>query len=358
MKKRTKRLGLIVAGVLLLALMLAGGAAADGRGCTDADVGSIVGATVNSATYDAGDDIITGVCIKSGSAMFDSTGHSGILVDGIYEDGCYEVSGVGTSEVAVVRIGAANLCQGISHIDVYAEPPPVIELFVGCAGWRVFVDGERVDIGFWAFPFVLEEAESDYWEVTINEPAKCLIEPEYTLENTCLGWAIYDQFQTLVDEGPWTLPFELEIAASTFVDYLILEPEECLVPPDGVIVGVSLGCGVPDGYGVVHQLQGGIAIDPEGGATVTFDGIGYTENTSLWPGFGEHEWSALANAGFILIGDDEGLFEINRLDCNIEPPIHPPTGTGDVSVAAVLLLSSLGVGGVITGVQLLRKRDA
>src|SRR3989304_751312 len=70
-------------------------------------------ATVN---LDVG-EIATGVCIKSGRNMFDGN-HSPVLGNGIYENGCYLVEGVGTSSVVVTRLGSGNDCQGISHIDV------------------------------------------------------------------------------------------------------------------------------------------------------------------------------------------------------------------------------------------------
>src|SRR5690606_29198955 len=48
--------------------------------------------TVNSGSG----NLVTGVCIKSGSNMFDDNQHSGVLGNGTYEDGCYTVSGVGS----------------------------------------------------------------------------------------------------------------------------------------------------------------------------------------------------------------------------------------------------------------------
>jgi hypothetical protein len=100
-------------------------ASASGGGCTDANVQGIGGDPV--ASHDAAPDIVTDVCIKAGTNMFDS-GHSGKLDNGTFENGCYQVSGVGTSKVTVERIGdEGRACQRISHIDVYtgiATPTP------------------------------------------------------------------------------------------------------------------------------------------------------------------------------------------------------------------------------------------
>ncbi len=113
-----------VAAMLAAALLLPGQhspASATGGGCTDADVSGIEGDPV--ASHDAGADIVTDVCIKSGTNMF-SGGHSGKLGNGTFEDGCYQVSGVGTSTVTVERIGEeSSTCQMVSHIDVYTGPP-------------------------------------------------------------------------------------------------------------------------------------------------------------------------------------------------------------------------------------------
>ena len=67
-------------------------------------------------------------------------------------------------------------CRSV-QVDYPEERTQEPELFVGCAGWRVFRGDVRVDIGFWTLPFVLESAESDFWEGTITEPKKCLQVP-------------------------------------------------------------------------------------------------------------------------------------------------------------------------------------
>src|SRR5690606_11017629 len=80
-----------------------------------------------------GGDGVDGVCIKSGGQMFNgSNGHSGVLGNGQYDGDpkpggagpsadCYEVSGVGTQVVTVVRNHDTNRCQDISHIDVVVK---------------------------------------------------------------------------------------------------------------------------------------------------------------------------------------------------------------------------------------------
>lgn len=75
--------------------------------------------TKDVVTVDVGaGNIATGVCIKSGSNMFDGNKHSAVLGNGTYENECYKVEGVGTQSVSVTRIGKGKHCQGISHIDV------------------------------------------------------------------------------------------------------------------------------------------------------------------------------------------------------------------------------------------------
>lgn len=81
----------------------------------------------DEVVVDAGaGNTVTGVCIRSGSAMF-TDGHSEVLGNGIYEENCYEVSGVGTQVVTVKRLRDARDCQGISHIDVLFSKKPITD---------------------------------------------------------------------------------------------------------------------------------------------------------------------------------------------------------------------------------------
>lgn len=68
-------------------------------------------------------NVVEGVCIKSGENMFGGEQHSQVLGNGIYEDNCYQVSGVGTQVATVTRLRDANDCQGISHVDVLFGKP-------------------------------------------------------------------------------------------------------------------------------------------------------------------------------------------------------------------------------------------
>lgn len=89
--------------------------------CEDAQVKSIESGSENEISYTASDDkTVVGVCIKSGVNMF-ADGHSGSLVNGDYEDGCYSVTGVGTSNVRVSRNKDGRYCQGLSHLDAYTQ---------------------------------------------------------------------------------------------------------------------------------------------------------------------------------------------------------------------------------------------
>jgi len=71
-------------------------------------------------TFTAGPgEIVDGVCIKSGDL------HTGVLGNGLHENGCYRVSGVGTRTVTVQRVGNPGPdCQGISHVDVLVSDEP------------------------------------------------------------------------------------------------------------------------------------------------------------------------------------------------------------------------------------------
>jgi hypothetical protein len=123
---------LILAAILAAAAIgfMGGGVSADGNGSPEDCEGgpSITGDP--EASYDAGDgNIVEGVCIKSGQL------HTDVLEDGTYEDGCYEVDGVGTQEVTVTRVGDESPdCQAISHVDLIlgscgapCDPPPCEE---------------------------------------------------------------------------------------------------------------------------------------------------------------------------------------------------------------------------------------
>jgi hypothetical protein len=87
--------------------------------CEDAQVKSVENGSENEISYSAASgNIVEGVCIKSGANMFGDK-HSESLGNGTYENGCYEVSGVGTTSVSVKRLKDSKDCQGISHIDIY-----------------------------------------------------------------------------------------------------------------------------------------------------------------------------------------------------------------------------------------------
>ncbi len=68
-------------------------------------------------TYDAGTNIVDGVCLKAGN----TEKHTFFDADVTTE--CYAISGIGTSAVTVTRLGEGRECQGISHIDVTLRSP-------------------------------------------------------------------------------------------------------------------------------------------------------------------------------------------------------------------------------------------
>ena len=95
-----------------------------GHGDCTGGVVSISPDSADQATYDAGSDIVTGVCIKSGVYMWGGN-HSPLFTsDATNILACYSVSGIGSSSLTVLRTGAASsTCQAISHIDVIVETP-------------------------------------------------------------------------------------------------------------------------------------------------------------------------------------------------------------------------------------------
>ena len=101
----------------------AAGAVAGHGDCTGGVV-SISPDSADQATYDAGGDIVTGVCIKSGVNTWGGN-HSPLFTsDATNILACYSVSGIGSSSVIVLRTGApSSTCQAISHIDVVVETP-------------------------------------------------------------------------------------------------------------------------------------------------------------------------------------------------------------------------------------------
>jgi hypothetical protein len=121
--------------------------------------------------------------------------------------------------------------------------------------------------------------------------------------------------------------------------------------PYEVIVDAGFICGKAVN-GTVYQLQGGVEVEPAGGATLTLDGVDYTESGPVWRGFGTWNWSAVASPGYTLIGETEGTGTLWKKDCN---PEHPPTGPVD----SVLPYAILGAGLLSMGASafVLRRRD-
>lgn len=78
----------------------------------------------DSSTYEAPEGyIITRVDIKAGSAQStDGEQCTTFTSDG--NDGCYSVSGIGTNQVSVDRVGTGTDCKEISHYEIeYGEAP-------------------------------------------------------------------------------------------------------------------------------------------------------------------------------------------------------------------------------------------
>jgi hypothetical protein len=110
-----------IAMMLAIVFLVAGPASADGNGSPAAcqtPYGGTGTGDVMSFTAPTG-FIVTGVCIKSGVQQFDNEMHSDVLANGIFDNGCYMVSGVGSDKVTVEKVGN---CQDLSHIDVLIGP--------------------------------------------------------------------------------------------------------------------------------------------------------------------------------------------------------------------------------------------
>lgn len=100
--------------------------------CEDAQVSSYESGGGSEMSYNASDGkVIDGVCIKSGNNMFGDK-HSESLGNGTYEDGCYIVEGVGTSNLTVKRVKDGPNCQGLSHLDIFTSDSNDDECTVDC----------------------------------------------------------------------------------------------------------------------------------------------------------------------------------------------------------------------------------
>jgi len=98
--------------------------AVENHGDCTGGVVSISPDTADLATYDAGGDVVTGVCIKSGANMFGGDHSQVFTQDTANIASCYGITGFGTSNVTVQRTGTpSSTCQAISHIDVIVGTP-------------------------------------------------------------------------------------------------------------------------------------------------------------------------------------------------------------------------------------------
>ena len=95
---------------------------ADAGKCNDAPGSANTTNNFASLTAPSG-KVVNSICIKSGSNMF-GDGHSDRLTTNTtYENGCYEVTGIGSQTVTVKKVGSGNNCQDLSHVDVYFNVP-------------------------------------------------------------------------------------------------------------------------------------------------------------------------------------------------------------------------------------------
>lgn len=125
--KKVLVIGMMVGLIALLTLSPSNGVFATGNGSIaecDSPNANLTGNGDLLFSTAPGENIINGVCIKSGNNMFGNNNHSTLLGNGTYENGCYQVSGVGTTTVSIQRIGApSDTCQELSHVDVFYSIP-------------------------------------------------------------------------------------------------------------------------------------------------------------------------------------------------------------------------------------------
>jgi sortase (surface protein transpeptidase) len=75
----------------------------------------------NSPFSYSGAQIITRVEIKAGSNQ-STDGNQCTTLTQNGNNGCYAVTGLGTTNVSVTKIGSGNTCKDISHVEFYADP--------------------------------------------------------------------------------------------------------------------------------------------------------------------------------------------------------------------------------------------
>lgn len=115
---------LVSSSILIISALKPTAALSSGNGsevCLNPTIKSYESGNESQMNYSDSNNIIESICIKSGSKMFDGNQHSSPLGNGTYENGCYEVSGVGTNTVTVKRLKEDNTCQGLSHLDIFTK---------------------------------------------------------------------------------------------------------------------------------------------------------------------------------------------------------------------------------------------
>lgn len=137
--------------------------------------------------------------------------------------------------------------KDLSHWSYFfpeATPIPITTQ-VNCTGWRVWQGETKLDEGFWTLPFELEIAASNFYDGLIREPERCLQStptPEpITLENSCAGWRVKQGGET-IEGAAWEDPFSLEVHFSEVLQQRIREPEECLKERGDVTLRIGGRC--------------------------------------------------------------------------------------------------------------------
>ena len=120
-----------------------------------------------SPTINEPGNIITGICIKTGIGgdpkSFppppnpDGSDHSNLItVDGTYGTlGCYDVSGLGTSQVIITDDLGITGCMATSHVDYFFEPDDMVGGYGGITdNTALLVSGSHLTAS-WMIPLIV-----------------------------------------------------------------------------------------------------------------------------------------------------------------------------------------------------------
>lgn len=106
--------------LVLLGIVLMSPFGVTSQGLGDCGTGYIFKDETDPYTYTS-DQIITKVIVKAGSQ---NQGEACFTFTADGDNGCYQVTGIGTTTVTVTKIGSGPECKDISHVEFYADNGP------------------------------------------------------------------------------------------------------------------------------------------------------------------------------------------------------------------------------------------